>query len=83
MYWCPKGAYAGALGEKTRDRDPGIPGTRVIAGPRYIRDRPSECTQDPGMPGAWVSPGHANLRLVTHFRFFIVGPDQKTVTKRP
>ena len=26
---------------------------------------------------------YSNYRLVTHFKFLIVGPDQKMVTKRP
>ncbi len=41
-----------------------------------------------GGPGGPQKPfqkvgGFAYLRLVTHFKFLIVGPEQKLVTKRP
>ena len=44
---------------------------------------PREKLHLPQQAGHVVPDYKAYLRLVTYFRFFIVGPDLKIVTKRP
>jgi hypothetical protein len=50
-------------------------------GPRRLPSAPGRLLY--AQEGGLEAPGIPNYRLVTHFRFLIVGPDQHMVTERP